>query len=171
MHYHIVTQNIEDLSDYSLRSTLGYLPKHSNQSKTDTSQITSPITKLIQVPTPHWDRVDPHMINNMHNSVPGYLMPHIYRSTVCNNTILTLYAPINHCSPTAKFTYSIMDTSNAPIWCYNERLCIITHESCTCDLCISWALHYIEHILTDTQSLRDAEHDCDTTIIGNLSKE
>jgi hypothetical protein len=39
-----------------------------------------------------------------------------------------------------------------------------------CNICTSWAYHYVEYVLNDTPSLRDAELVHDTTIIGGLCK-
>jgi hypothetical protein len=60
------------------------------------------------------------------------------------------------------------DAQIAPEWCYNKRLHIITHEPRTCNVCTSWALHYLEEILDGAPSLRDAEHERDTDITDSL---
>lgn len=102
-------------------------------------------------------------------------MTRIHRRTVhqtsrdCN--ILPALSPFNNNSATITSVRPTTDMPPAPTWCYNARLRIITHEPRTCDTCTSWALHYMEHILTDEISLCDAERERDVAIIGNLREE
>ena len=37
-----------------------------------------------------------------------------------------------------------------------------------CNICTSWAHHYVKYVLNDTPSLHDAELAHDTAIIGSL---
>ena len=74
----------------------------------------------------------------------------------------------NNSSPAAPITQPTPAASN---WCFNERLRIITHEPRTCNTCNSWALHYVEHVLNDVPSLRDAERARDAAFTGTLREE
>jgi hypothetical protein len=65
----------------------------------------------------------------------------------------------------------MLDIQAAPTWCYNACLCIITHEPRTCEVCTSWALHYLEELLDSAPSLREAECEREAAITSNLCEE
>jgi hypothetical protein len=94
----------------------------------------------------------------------------IHRKTVIKTTRESS-APNETVPPYTRSATTTLDMPAAPTWCFNEHLRIIAHEPRSCEICTSWTMHYVEHIMDKASSVHKAERTCDAAIIGNLHNE
>jgi hypothetical protein len=104
-----------------------------------------------------------HHPHSLHNS---------YYHSVRESNVLGLCTPSCKLQSNCyyKVPHTMTNSSTTHPWCYNECLCIITHELHSCEKCTSWVLYYVEHLVRDGPSIQPAEREHNAAIIGNLCK-